>query len=225
MLEDLFAGQPDELVRKYQPFIRVENVIVGHERAAVAGGLVVHGGNAPLFRPVSPAALLELLDHRLQAPAGVEYIVDQQELIVRGQARHQVVNGVHAHRLVRLIDARIRRGANRDVIGNDRMVLEHFLHGDPDGRAATPHGDEERRPESAADDEPRELHRVPQQRVGGNKEFVHGQAYSRGACCPAQDTPRLLPAAPAIPAATHLFAHCAKLELRQEGRSRLRAAP
>src|ERR1700733_10529763 len=76
-LEDLFGGESDELVRKYQPFVRIENVIVGHERAAIAGRLVIHGGNAPLLRPVSPAALLELPDHRLQAPSRVEYIVDQ----------------------------------------------------------------------------------------------------------------------------------------------------
>src|SRR3984885_16298491 len=85
---------------------------------------------------------------------------------------------MNANGLVLLINARVGRRTNRDVIGVYGVVLEHFLHGDPDRRTASPHGNQERRSKSAFYDESGELHRVPEQGVGGNEKLVHGkQAY------------------------------------------------
>src|SRR5271167_1811335 len=79
VLENFLAGQSHELVRKYQPLLGVENVIVRNQRAAIAGRFIVHGGNAKFCRPVSPAALLELGDDRFDAATRVEYIIDKQK--------------------------------------------------------------------------------------------------------------------------------------------------
>jgi hypothetical protein len=164
--ENLLLGQPLDLVREDQPVIGLVNIVVGHQRRAPALGLVIDGRDANLLGEVPSAPSRKLLDHRLETAPGVEHVIHDQELILRLEARYQIIGGVHPNRLVLHIDPRVGGGADRDVIGVDRVVLEHLLHGDADGGAAAPHAHQERRTHAAHEHAPRELHGIPQQPIG-----------------------------------------------------------
>ena len=71
--------------------------------------------------------------------------------------------------LVLRIDAAVVRGTDRDVVGMNRVVLEHFLHRDADRGTAAPDGDQERRAHAACDHPSGKLQRVLQQLVGRNE--------------------------------------------------------
>src|SRR5215831_959730 len=150
--QDLLMRQAVELMWEYQPAVRRANVIVGHERTTVAFRLVVDRRYADLVREIASAAALQLCEHRLQAAPGIEYVIDDEQLILEREARHQVVYGVDPHHLGLLIDAGVGRGADRDVIGLDAVVLECLLDRNADRCATSPECNQKRRPEAAAHD-------------------------------------------------------------------------
>jgi hypothetical protein len=80
---------------------------------------------------------------------------------------------VHTHCFALLVDSRVRRGSNGNVVGVNRVVFQHLLHGNSYRRAAAPHRNQECGPKTAAHDQPGEFHRVMKQRVGRNKKLVH----------------------------------------------------
>jgi len=82
VLQNLLARQPHDLVRKNQPFVGVEHVIVRYQGAAIPRGLVVHGCDAHFLGEIAFAAAFELRDDRFEAAARVEHVVDQQEFIL-----------------------------------------------------------------------------------------------------------------------------------------------
>jgi len=71
---------------------------------------------------VAPAPPLEFGDHGLETASGVEHIVDQQQRMLSGQSRHQIVQDVNPHRLVVVFDTGRGRRANRDVIGRNGEI-------------------------------------------------------------------------------------------------------
>jgi len=85
---------------------------------------------------------------------------------------------VHTHCFALLVDSRVRRGPNGDVIGVNRVVFQHLLHRNSYRRAAAPHRNQECGPKTAAHDQPGEFHRVMKQRVGRNKKLVHTSVFS-----------------------------------------------
>ena len=107
--------------------------VVGQQGAAVTQRLIVDGGGPDSMRQIAAAAPTQLLDDGLEAAAGVEYIVHQQQPIIGLEPRHQIVKGMDAYHAPLPLAAHVGGSTDRDMIGMDRVVLEHFLDRDADG--------------------------------------------------------------------------------------------
>jgi hypothetical protein len=172
--ENLLLRQSLDLMREHQPSIGFVDVIVRFESADVSGRLVIHGRDAELFRQIALATARELGNDRFQAAAGVEYVIDQQQFVLRRQLRDEIIHGVDPNCLGFGVDAGVGGRSNRDVVGMNGVVFQHLLYRNSDRRAAAPHGDQEGGSETAANNAPGEFHRVQKQGISANEEFIHG---------------------------------------------------
>src|SRR5581483_10936699 len=177
--QDFLTGQPLFFVGEDRPLRVLVHEVIRRERGSPALGLVVHRGDADLFRQIAPAAPPELVDARLEAAAGVEDVIDDQQLVLCRETRYEVIRRVHPDGLVLSIDAAVRGGTDGDVVGVNRVVFENLLYRDADRGAAAPYGDQERRAHAACDHSPCKLQGVPEQLVGGNEQLFHERIVSR----------------------------------------------
>src|SRR3546814_9812604 len=88
------------------------------------------------------AARHEFADKGWDAAAAVEHIVDDQQPVLGVQRVDQITERKDLHLRVLLVDAFIGGGADRDMVAVMAVIVEQFLHRDPDRRAAEPDADE-----------------------------------------------------------------------------------
>ena len=104
---------------------------------------------------------MQVIDHCLHGTAGVEHIVDQEHMAAGFHERLQQFHAPQADGAL-LVEAFVGAAANRKVLARHAEILEHFLHGDANRRAATPQRHQQVRLVAALDDFHRQFIRVHQ---------------------------------------------------------------
>jgi len=113
--QDLLGGQTAQLVRKHQPLVGFVYEVVGYPVRAVVFRLEVGCRDSNLLGGVAARLGLEVPDHRLDAQAGVEDIVDDQQPVVCVDVVDDVLQAVE-------VDVELHRSVE-PPLAQDRLAL------------------------------------------------------------------------------------------------------